>query len=400
VESPVADKGMTSYFALDITDPDPDNWTLLWEFSEPALGFTTTEPAIVRINSDADSDGNPEIDTNGHWYVVVASGPTGPIYQVAKQFMARSDQQLKIFVIDLRTGSHTTISTLGHQGTLSYAFGGNLLNSTVDPDEDYSDDALYFGYVYSDTGSGDTFNKGGVVRLLTKEDRNPSNWAASRLVHGIGPVTSSVAHLENTDTKELWTYFGEGRYFYVIDLGVNIDDGNNQRRVYGLKDPCYSVGAYNTACTTTLSVGGNITDVSTIQPVADAQDGWLVNLDPVGGASNHKAERVITNPVASETGAVFFVSFKPTANKCAFSGGDTYLWALAASSGGSIGTQEAKALVQVSTGSIEEQNIPVDLTDKEGRRSSAMTGVPPAGEGLSLILPPVAVREIMHIQEK
>jgi hypothetical protein len=56
--------------------------------------------------------------------------------------------------------------------------------------------------------------------------------------------------------------------------------------------------------------------------------------------------------------------------------------------------------VQVSTGSIEEQDLPVDLTDKENRRSTAMTGVPPAGEGLSLILPPKAVREIMHIREK
>jgi hypothetical protein len=401
VETPVADKGMTSYFALDITDLNPDNWTLLWEFSHQELGFTTTAPSIVRINSDADDDGNPELDTNGEWFVVVASGPTGPINQAEKQFMARSDQQLKIFVLDLRTGNRIrTISNLGHQGTLNYAFGGNLLESTVDPDEDYSDDALYFGYSYSDTGTGNTFNKGGVIRLLTKEDKNPANWAASRLVHGIGPVTASVGHLENINTKTLWTYFGEGRYFYVIDLGANIDDGSSQRRVFGVKDPCYSNGAFNTACTATLAVGANLTDVTTIQAVPESQDGWIINLDPVDAATSHKAERVITNPVASETGAVFFVSFKPTSNICAFSGGDTYLWALEAGSGGSVTTLESKALVQVSTGSIEEQDLPVDLTDKENRRSTAMTGVPPAGEGLSLILPPKAVREIMHIREK
>jgi type IV pilus assembly protein PilY1 len=362
VESPAADKGLTSYFALDVTDLNPDNWTLLWEFSHPDLGFTTTGPAIVRINSDADSDGNPERDTNGEWFVVMASGPTGPINQKERQFMARSDQQLKIFVLDLRTGNHLrTISSLGHQGALNYAFGGNLLESTVDPDLNYSDDALYFGYTYSETGTGNTFNKGGVIRLLTKEDTDPDNWVASRMMHGIGPVTASVRRLENINTQNLWTFFGEGRYFYVMDQGATVDDGDTQRRIFGLKDPCFSGGAFDTACTYTLPVGANITNVTTIQDVPHTRDGWFINLDPMDPAAN---------------------------------------WALAADTGGSVNTIEAKALVQVSTGSIEQQDLPYALSEKEKRRTMAMAGVPPSGAGLSLILPPKPVREILHIRER
>jgi type IV pilus assembly protein PilY1 len=401
VESPEANKGMTSYFALDVTDINPDNWTLLWEFSHPDLGFTTTGPAIVRINSDVDVDGNPERDTNGEWFVVMASGPTGPIDKAQRQFMARSDQKLKIFVLDLRTGSlKTTIQDLGHQGTLSYAFGGNLVESTVDPDLDYSDDALYFGYTYSDTGTGNTFNKGGIIRLITKEDTDPSNWVASRLVHGIGPVTASVSRLENTSTNNLWTFFGEGRYYYVMDLGATVDDGDTQRRVFGVKDPCFSGGAFNTACTDTLPLGANITDVTTIQDVPDSQEGWFINLDPVDTSANRMAERVITNPIASDLGAVFFVTFKPSNGICGFPGGDTYLWSLAAGTGGSLGTLKAKALVQVSTGSIEQQDLPAALSEKENRRTTAMAGVPPSGAGLSLVLPPRPVREILHIRER
>jgi len=57
--------GLSSIFALDITDPE--NPDLLWEFTDPDLGFTTSYPAIVRIGDK---------NQNGNWYVVLGSGPT------------------------------------------------------------------------------------------------------------------------------------------------------------------------------------------------------------------------------------------------------------------------------------------------------------------------------------
>ncbi|CAG0953458.1 partial Type IV pilus biogenesis factor PilY1, partial [Geobacteraceae bacterium] len=74
VKTPITDPkdatkgfGYSSYFAFDYTDQD--NPKLLWEFSDPQLGFSTSGPAIIRV-------GDPI--KNGKWFAVFASGPTGP----------------------------------------------------------------------------------------------------------------------------------------------------------------------------------------------------------------------------------------------------------------------------------------------------------------------------------
>ena len=63
-----ASVGYSSYFAIDVTDQN--NPQLLWEFSDPQLGFATTGPTVVRIGNT---------NNNGDWFVVFGSGPTGPI---------------------------------------------------------------------------------------------------------------------------------------------------------------------------------------------------------------------------------------------------------------------------------------------------------------------------------
>ncbi len=93
VKTPIADVGYSSYFALDVTDPE--NPVFLWEFSNPPLGFSTSGPAIVRVGNSFQ---------NGQWFVVFASGPTGPIDTTYHQYLGKSDQNLKLFVLDLKTG--------------------------------------------------------------------------------------------------------------------------------------------------------------------------------------------------------------------------------------------------------------------------------------------------------
>ena len=99
--------GYSSYFALDITTPnDPQ---VLWEFSHPDLGFSISEPAIVRIGN---------ANQNGKWFAVFASGPTGPIDPNYRQFLGKSDQQLRLFVVDLKTGSLVRTIDNGHSRSL------------------------------------------------------------------------------------------------------------------------------------------------------------------------------------------------------------------------------------------------------------------------------------------
>ncbi|HEX8947418.1 MAG TPA: hypothetical protein VF790_00575, partial [Dissulfurispiraceae bacterium] len=53
VKSPVTDNGLSSYFALDVTNPQTPS--LMWEFSNADLGYSLTGPAIIRISPKTDT---------------------------------------------------------------------------------------------------------------------------------------------------------------------------------------------------------------------------------------------------------------------------------------------------------------------------------------------------------
>ena len=395
VKTPADSSGYSSYFALDVTDPQHP--TLLWEFSDPSLGFSTTGPAVVRIGDSK---------KNGRWFAVLGSGPTGPVS--GGQFLGRSDQNLKLFVLDLKTGALVRTMDTG----IGNAFAGSLFNASIDTDRsrlglpgNYSDDIFYLGYVKK---SGDLWNDGGVYRVITKEDNNPANWTGSKLIEGIGPVTTAIAKLQDTGKGSMWLYFGTGRYFFK--QGNTIDDADSQRAIYGIKEPCYSKSAndiYTAAsdisgCTYSPVSSSDLKD-QTLSPtgsLADTYKGWHINLGATG--TDYKAERVITDPLAAFSGVVFFTTFSPNADVCSF-GGSTYLWAVRYDTGSQAAAAalQGKALVQVSTGSVEEVDLSSAFTAREHRRtSSAITGVPPKGQGLSVVIRPKPVKRFLHIREK
>ena len=172
-----ASVGYSSYFAIDITDQN--NPILLWEFSSPELGFATTGPTVVRIGNGA-SQTSPD-SINGSWFVVFGSGPTGPISTLDTQFMGRSDQNLRLFIFNLKTGPGASNANVTVKDTgIQYAFAGSMINPTIDTDLDYQDDAVYIGYTKINTADGGAtatarltnpykWTQGGVGRLLTKK---------------------------------------------------------------------------------------------------------------------------------------------------------------------------------------------------------------------------------------
>jgi type IV pilus assembly protein PilY1 len=399
VDIPVAGVGYSSYFAIDVTDPEQPS--VLWEFSDPALGFATTGPAVVRMNA-RNGSGNPDRTLNGKWFVVFGSGPTGPISD--RQFLGRSDQTLKLFVVDLKSGALVrTIDQFGG-GTIPNAFAGSILNSTADVDLDYQDDAVYVGYVKENSG---TWNRGGVLRLQTKGSTNPSDWAASKVIDDIGPVTSSVVRLQNNILHTNWLFFGTGRYFFSFPSAL--DDPTGGRRLYGVKDPCFnSMNTMTAACTDTVSEG-DLTNADT-PPTTEPTRGWFINLDTASpfdydgtGSRDYQAERVITDPLATSTGVVFFTSYRPYGGDCSI-GGRTFLWAVQYNTGGVPAVAlQGRALMQVSTASVEQIDLSTAFSggqSRGGRRSYSLEGVPPMAQGLSLLSPPPPVRRIMHIRER
>jgi type IV pilus assembly protein PilY1 len=408
--------GLSEYFAIDITDPDPANWDLLWEFTNEDLGFSTSGPAVVRVHSKDLISGDIHSDTNGEWFAVFVSGPTGPIDTTTHQFLGRSDQNLKVFVVDLRDGTLKATFDTFDGSAIPNAFGGSIIGATVDPDLDYQDDGLYIGYTNSVVGAGDTWLTGGVIRLQTKEDQDPANWVPSKVMENIGSVTASVGRLQNTITGKLWLYFGTGRYYYKSTS--NLDDPATQRTLFGIKEPCFSGLEFDTTCTQAVPIA-DLNDVTSLPDASEDDEGWFITLDAQGDPEAiYDAERVITDPVASTLGATFFTTFKPAADICGF-GGRSHLWAVKFNTGGSAaGLLRGKALLQVSTGSIEEINLKdafktndpdaaghnpdlIDNPDSKGdRRSGAFAGKPPEGPGLILLVSPPPYESIIHMMER
>jgi type IV pilus assembly protein PilY1 len=401
--------GYSSYFALDITDPN--NPQVLWEFSNEQLGFSTTGPAIVKIG--AQTGGVPDRNKNGKWFVVFGSGPTGPIDPKTHQFKGYSYQELKVFILDLVTGQLLRTINSG----INYAFAGSLVNGQMDFEQNdttksgyYQDEAVYFGFTKAERVppiSSTKWNVGGVLRLLTKSSLDPSDWVLSRVIENIGPVTAAVAKLQNYTNNDTWLFLGTGRYFFKIF--DDIDDQNNGRSLYGIKEPCYSSSGINNTCTSSVS-RSQLGDATTTK--STDSDGWYIDLDTCTNASGtqvscsdaaamFKPERNVTDPLATTMGAVFFTTTQPNADLCEF-GGASHLWAVDYGTGGSVSGSKlrGKALMQVSTGSIEEVDLRSAFTEKAGRRSTAIQGVPPAGAPPGIIVPPPPVNRIFHIREK
>ena len=434
VKTPATDKGFSSYFALDVTDPT--NPSLMWEFTNPNLGFTTTGPAVVRINA-VNNLNDRDRSLNGEWYVVFGSGPTGPIDNTNNQFLGRSNQNLRFFVLNLKTGAVAqTIDT-----TITEAFAGSMINSVADFNLDYQDDAIYVGYVKkSGSGSSATWTDGGVGRILTANTTPNSggSWTWSPVIQGIGPVTSSVARLQNNNFSTNWLFFGTGRYFFENPptgtiTTPDIDDAAGQRRLFGIKDPCFIANTINpTTCGSVSPVAiSALTDVTNIASVPTEGNanlpgfkGWFINLDSsstIGTTSTYftydnvtrpyRAERVITDPLATTSGVVFFTTYKPYADECAL-GGKSFLWALRYNTGNAPSTavMKGKALVQVSTASVEQIDLSAAFRmdagegagglHKDGRRTGAIEGVPPTAQGLSLLSQPPPAKRILHMMER
>ena len=396
--------GYSSYFALDVTDPVHPS--LLWEFSNPALGYSTTGPAIVRIGDPWVNGSGP----NGRWFAVFGSGPTGPIDMDKQQFLGRASydpaggktQELTLFVVDLRTGDLVRAIPTG----IHNAFAGSMGGASIDVDRrggregSYQDDALYVGY--SQLGTGGNWNAGGVLRLLTKEQPDAEKWEVSTVINGIGPVTTGIAKLRDSrKNQHLWLYFGTGRYFF------SQDDLLGRRALYGIKEPCYNYRAAGMVArpdrldpSCRAAVNGELVDqtASPQEKLLQGDPGWRIDLDPATGAAG--AERLVSNPSSLSGGAVFFSTFLPSTDPC-LSGG-SYLWGVKYDTGGAVtaGSLQGKVLAKLSNGSLQETGLAEKLTDKDGRRSKEP--VPGKSGGVKIVsnsgLRPL--KKIIHLQER
>lgn len=378
--------GYSSYSALDVTDPAHP--ILLWEFSDPSLGFSTTGPAILRVGPAG---------TNGRWFAVFGSGPDGSL-DASHRFLGTSTQQLKLFVVDLRSGQLLAAFPSG----LTQAFAGSLVGAGIDADRwnpnepgRYQDDGLYVGYSQADSGGGWT---GGVLRLMTRENQDPNKWRLSKVAEGTGPVTGGIGRVQDRRNHNLWLYFGSGRYFF------NQDDLSGRGSLFAVKEPCYNlrvdgaVAKYDKLdgdCADAANLGGLVDQSGTVKTMEATDPGWRIDLYPAAGGLG--GERVLTAPVATRSGSLFFATFQPNTDVC--QNGDAYLWGVHYATGGPVpdGSLKGKAMVQLSTGAVGT----AELAGFAGgtRRGAKMTGIP---GGVKIVsnsgLRPV--KRILHMKER
>jgi type IV pilus assembly protein PilY1 len=418
VQTPSGTLGYSSYFALDVTDPV--NPKLLWEFNHNSLGYSTTGPAIIRVGADRNK--------NGRWLAVFGNGPFGKIDTNANQFQGNSDHHLRFFFVDLRTGElikPTLTSTDDTMMTdIDNGFAGSMLGAAIDADRweattaNYQDDAIYVGYTKAVTSGVIKWTDGGVGRIMIDPlpaGTDPTNanllgrfhW--SKAVDNIGPVTTGISRLQDRKNKNLWLFFGTGRYFFRDSVGL--DDRDSRRALYGIKEPCYTTGNHiDTTCNSAIS-GFLVDQTSSIGIIAAGDPGWKIDLDPSttagvdGATTSEGAERVVTDTVALTNGTVFFTSFKPTMDICGY-GGNSYLWGVKYDTGGQAAANalKGKALIQLSTGEFKEVDLANAFTDTatlNRRMATPMTGKPPSDA------PPIIsssqnkpVKKILHIQER
>ncbi|WP_298037694.1 putative Ig domain-containing protein [uncultured Desulfuromonas sp.] len=372
---PLAGTGYSSYYAIDITDPESP--VPMWEFSHADMGFATTFPSIIRTGGKT---------TNGNWYLAIGSGSTDqPKSRIdLTQDIGRSGTGY-VFLLDLKTGALAKKISL-HDGNADVDDNhivGDIL--AIDKDKDYVSEKIYFGTSYDD-GSGTW--KGKLFAIDIPDQDLTAAWAPNvvSLFEDAYPFTASPdATRDSVGTT--WVYAGSGKYFSDLD-----ESDTSDQIFFGLKDLStitYPLVATDlddqSAVTTTGTVTGTtsvclydsadndfsmqdlVTSVSGTEAAA-SDTGWRLTLS--GG------ERMITRPLAVG-GLVDFLTYKPSSDPCSY-GGNSYLYA--------VGYTSGVAPPSVAIRAPDTTNGATEGTVTVNRGILLGPGAPPTGE--AIIIPP------------
>ena len=361
---PVAGVGYSSYFAIDITDPE--NPVPMWEFSDDDMGYATTYPSIVRTGDRA---------KNGYWYVAIGSGSK----QLPKSGtdISRTSEGY-VYLLDLKTGALVKKIPLGHN-----AIVGDIL--AIDQDKDYVSEAIYFGTAYKDT----TWKgKLGKIDILNQDLSSAWTPTITYLFSGDYPFTASPDATKDTEGN-IWVYAGSGKYY------SDVDESDTSAQIFlGIKDSAtitYPQNAVGLTDRTTTTTTGTVTGITTACLYDSTTNSYglrtlVTSITPTSSAASVPAvgwkqvfstgERVITRPLAVG-GLVDFLTYKPSADPCSY-GGESYLYSLGYTTGVAPATVAIRA--PEATGGTTTGTVTV------ARGILLGPGAPPTGE--AIIIPP------------
>lgn len=358
--------GLSSYFALDITDPL--NPKFLWEFTDKYLGFTFSGPAYVTYRDS--------VSINK--YIVFASGPT--------DYSGNSNQSLGIYVLKLNDDFtiNTTYKITGDSrdgwttksafSSANKAFGGKLFSRGIDIDGDGDTELLFLG---TNENSGGVW-QGNIYAIKLKGTDPSSDWVYEKVFNnGTSPITAKIEYMKCFDNH--YIYFGTGRWFYKNDeMGQN---ANDHEKLYGINIGTCFDGNCN------INNAKNETE-SCDELVKSNPSTWAWEQDLEASSTNYYKERLISDPALLPSGnIVFFATTEPSNNACSF-GGRSRMWGLNCATGGSmfLGCNNSTTYVpsafsntiflQLSKGNIETINKG-SFTENSNKTTGWFVGVTP-----------------------
>jgi type IV pilus assembly protein PilY1 len=331
----------SSNFALDITNPE-EMPTLLWEFTDSGLGFTTSYPGIVYSDH-----------TNRDWWIAFGSGPT--------DYDGSSTQLGQTYVLRLANGSQPNNSPI----QTNWGAGFNSAMADV-ISVDYNINASQCAGGVC-TYTPDAFYIGDTQGTMWRVSCVGGNWAGTQtsLVNlgNTKPITAAASASQDKDGR-MWIYFGTGQFYHENDKS-----NSDAQSLVGVKEPIdwydsdgdlddEELTIYHNGCMSAQTVpvgnllnvtnyhvaeggyvdtnGDLVSDTTFIDLVDDIRqtttdsdvpkhyDGFILDMYTPGGGD--PSERCVAKPTILG-GIVTFTSFLPNDSACAFEG-ESFLYTL------------------------------------------------------------------------
>ncbi len=280
-------EGGEAYFALDVTEPDSDQFRPLWEFSDSRLGGSWSMPAVEKI----------DFGERGKWLAFVGNGfnnETGEGY---------------LFAIDLETGENFRDPI-----PLESESPNVLANPrAVDIDGDDYVDSLFAGDLSGSVWRFDISDQTGSPK--TYEPLDPAEWEAQEIFRALpGQAITQQVGLSfscsgptDQTCHNLVIYFGTGKFLTIEDK-----TDTSLQSFYAIKDQ------FSDDIITRDQMRSRTTSADCEQvPDPHQIKGWYVDLDAPG-------ERLSSPPLVVG-GLVFFLTFVPDEDACS-AGGTTWLY--------------------------------------------------------------------------
>jgi len=305
--------GARSVYALDVTDPDNFSASnVLWEFTDPDLGYTLSEATIARM-------------ANGKWAAIFGNGYNS------------DNGHAVLFIRDIKDGS--LIKTIDTQAGSTSTPNGLATPIPVDTNGDHIVDTIYAGDLLGNMWKFDVSGTNtGSWKPAFGTNPSPQPLFVARDAAGVRQPITAKPQVGLHPDSGVMVYFGTGKYFETSD---NIVGSTPQiQTYYGIHDNGSQISGRSSLVQQTIdaqtSVSGfDIRVTSNNNVDFTVKDGWFMDLIPPSSTVG-EGERVIS-PSLLRGDRLVFTTIIPNSDACTF-GGTSWLMELDAVSGGRLST--------------------------------------------------------------